>query len=536
MAGIRVKTSLATKFRLLLGLSVLVIIVAALILPWYFMELLAAESVQQRGAALTRLRINEHLRDPAKGFGADSEVAALYTAAQPAEGRRGPVFSRLRPGPQGNQTLDPLARQAEKAFRRNPQQDMAVFRSLDGEGRNVYRSFRAVRSEPTCMRCHGPAASPHLRFQPGELVGMVDVTVPASAAVGTLVWWTRGMFIAGAVLAAVLALLLFSLITQRLVLRPVRQLRDMADKVAEGNLEVRSHVRTGDELERLGESFNEMLAAITDQHEKLRTANRALDLKLREVAEANVTLFEANRVKTEFLANVSHELRTPLNSIIGFAELVSEAREERISRYGRNISAAAKNLLKMINDLLDLASIEAGKATVHLEKVSVLDTCQTLLALMQPLAEKKELDLTGQLDPNLPMITTDGSKLQQVLYNLLSNAVKFTPARGKVVLSATTKTPSGDGADGTGVVITVADTGPGISQADQQQIFEKFYQSGSSLTKESSGVGLGLAIARELTQLLGGRLTLESTPGHGAAFSVHLPLAPKPAAHSPGKP
>jgi len=526
MAKIRVKTSLATKFRLLLGFSVLVIIVAVLILPWYFMELLAAESFQQRGAALTRLKINEHLRDPAKGFGPESEVAALHTAGQPSEGRRGPVFLRLPADPEAPQTVGPLARQAEKGFRRNPQQDMAVFRTEDSEGRSVYRSFRAVRAAPSCMRCHQPAASPHLRFQPGQLVGMVDVTLPASAAVGTLIWWTRGMFLAGAVLAAVLAFLLFTFITQRLVLRPVRRLRDMADKVAEGNLEVRSGVRTGDELERLGESFNEMLSAIADQHEKLRSANRALDLKLRELAQANVTLFEANRVKTEFLANVSHELRTPLNSIIGFADLVGEADDERAGRYGRNIGAAAKNLLEMINDLLDLASIEAGKATVRLDKVSVLDTCQTLLALMQPLADKKELELIGELDEDLPIITTDGSKLQQVLYNLLSNAVKFTPARGRVLLSAKPKAPTGNGSNGAEVVMTVADTGPGISQADQQQIFDKFYQAGSALTKESSGVGLGLAIAKELTQLLGGRLSLESRPGHGAAFSVHLPVEP----------
>ena len=136
------------------------------------------------------------------------------------------------------------------------------------------------------------------------------------------------------------------------------------------------------------------------------------------------------------------------------------------------------------------------------------------------------MELIGELDEDLPIITTDGSKLQQVLYNLLSNAVKFTPARGRVVLSAKPKAPTGNGSNGAEVVMTVADTGPGISQADQQQIFDKFYQAGSALTKESSGVGLGLAIAKELTQLLGGRLSLESRPGHGAAFSVHLPVEP----------
>src|ERR1035437_8178831 len=208
---------------------------------------------------------------------------------------------------------------------------------------------------------------------------MVDLTLPETTASTPMLWWTRGAFIVGGTLGALLAFILFAIITQRLVLRPVRQLRQVADKVTEGDMGVRSKIKTGDELQRLGESFNEMLEAIDEQHQRLQDANRALDLKLSELAEANVTLFQANKVKNEFLANVSHELRTPLNSIIGFADLLADSEDARIGRYGGNISSAAKNLLSMINDLLDIAKIEAGKTDVRMDKVSVTDICNNLM-------------------------------------------------------------------------------------------------------------------------------------------------------------
>jgi signal transduction histidine kinase len=354
---------------------------------------------------------------------------------------------------------------------------------------------------------------------------MIDLTVPGGDISGPLVWMVRGAFVFGGALAGALSIVVFATITQRLILRPLRHLRGVTDKVAEGDMSVRSTVSTGDELERLGESFNDMLTAITDQHNRLRLANRALDLKLSELSEANVTLFQANKVKTEFLTNVSHELRTPLNSVIGFAELLSEWPDERVGRYGQNIGLSAKRLLTMIDDLLDLAKIEAGKAEVAPAKVSVTDAVRTLVALMQPLADKKQIELRTQVPSDLAMIVTDPGKLQQILYNLLSNAVKFTPVGGTVSISGGMRTAQQGGVESEQIAVTVADTGPGIAEADQQRIFDKFYQADRTLTKETAGTGLGLAIAKELTQLLGGQLTLKSTPGHGAEFTITLPVS-----------
>ncbi len=526
MAKRFVKISLAIKFRLLFGAAVLGIIAVALAVPWTFAARLAEQTAQRPGDELTRLRLNEWLaKHPTNIAAAEdtaSSVVAMHTAGD-ARGRKGPLLIRLRPD-MTTDRLDGPREQALRAFVGNVNQRVAMVRTEDDAGTTIYRCFRAVRVEQTCMHCHGATEPLERQYQPGQLVGIIDVAIPGEEAGGWMVkatWWA---FIIGGVLSGLLAFFLFSLISHRLVLRPVRQLRNLADKVADGDLAVRSRVRTGDELQHLGDSFNEMLNAISSQHEKLRSANRALDLKLDELAQANVALFHANRVKTEFLANISHELRTPLNSIIGFADLLAESDDERTSRYCRNIGSAARNLLNMINDLLDLAKIEAGKAVISREQVAIADICKTLLALMQPQADKHRIVLHSKLDKNLPVISTDPGKLQQILYNLLSNAIKFTPAGGEVTLSAGQHATTRGGQRIKEVSISVADTGPGIPEAEQQRIFEKFYQAERSLTRSSGGTGLGLAISRELANLLGGRLSLRSSPGHGAVFTVTLPV------------
>jgi len=534
MARKLVKFSLALKLRILFGAAVLAIIAAALTVPWYFMELLEAQRAQRDAAELTRLRLNEFLRDhPDANRDRHSDVALLYTMVpgEPGEGREGPSLIFLKPTPPREGALDSAAREALADLSRNPDRDQAVEATEDTQGRQIFHCFRPVRVGASCAGCHSPSWPNNPQFQPGEMVALIEVAIPPPSS--SLVWLTRGAFMGGAVLAAVFAFVVFTALMQGIILRPIRQLRDLADRVAEGGLDVRSTIRTGDELQRLGESFNEMLTAISEQHEKLRSANRALDLKLGEISEANVALFQANKVKSEFLANISHELRTPLTSIIGFADLLGESDDPRIKRYGQNITAAAKNLLSMINDLLDLAKIEAGRAVVRFDKVSVTDTCQTLLTLMTPLADQKKLLLRGELADNVPLVTTDGGKLQQILYNLLSNAVKFTPPGGQVTLTTTLNSAQRSGQTIPEVEIAVADTGPGISEADQQRIFEKFYQADRTLTKETSGTGLGLSIAKELAQLLGGRLALKSEPGHGATFTFALPVEPPPAIAEP---
>jgi len=286
---------------------------------------------------------------------ANSEVYARYSEGNSIKGLTGPSFIVLdRENP--TKGLDKSGRKAYKAFQ-DPDRLLAWYETNNEHGKTVYSCFRAVRitSEKPwdCTRCHNEDSAMPVtsRFKHGQLVAMIGVTLPEKSASPTKLWLGRGAMGIGGVLAGLLGLVVFAIISHRLVLRPVRKLRVLADKVAEGDLGVRSTVDTNDELQRLGESFNEMLDAIAGQHKELRAANKAVELRMTELGERNTALHQANQVKSEFLANVSHELRTPLNSIIGFADLLSGAQDDKISRYGNNISTAAKNLLAMINEI-----------------------------------------------------------------------------------------------------------------------------------------------------------------------------------------
>jgi signal transduction histidine kinase len=331
----------------------------------------------------------------------------------------------------------------------------------------------------------------------------------------------RVFMLSAGLFAGLLAIVLFYLITTRLILQPVRVLQETCEKVAMGDLNIRSDVNTGDEFQQLSETFNGMLRNLQESADQLRAVNKSLDMKLGELAQTNVALYESNRLKSEFLANVSHELRTPLNSILGFADLLSESivrdGDARSTRYLQNILASGKGLLQLINDLLDLAKIEAGKMDVRSEPLIVADLFEGLVSLLRPLSEKKSLNIRATVSNDVPIIQTDPAKVRQILYNFLSNAIKFSPAGQTIDLCA-----ERDGL--VSVRLEVTDRGPGIAADQQKLLFEKFRQLDASHTREHGGTGLGLAIARELAELLGGSVGVGSAPGEGATFYLNLPL------------
>jgi two-component system, NarL family, sensor histidine kinase BarA len=334
----------------------------------------------------------------------------------------------------------------------------------------------------------------------------------------------RAILISAALVTAILAMVASYAIVRYVIVKPVKHLRDVSDAIAAGKLTVRAQIQTGDEFEELAHAFNRMLHNLVAMQQELRAVNRDLDRKVDELAQANLALFEMNRLKSDFLATMSHELRTPLNSIIGFSEVLSGSDQlnERQKRYAANIQTSGKMLLGMINDILDLAKIESGKMEVRTEDFSIRDVCEALATLARPIAERKNIDLECRLDEAIPLMRQDPGKLRQVLYNLLSNAIKFTPEGGRVSLKAH--------AEGRFVVISVADTGIGIAEEDRETIFEKFRQAAKPgqgdgvLTREHQGTGLGLSIVRELTKLLGGDVQLDSRPGQGSTFTIRIPL------------
>ncbi len=315
----------------------------------------------------------------------------------------------------------------------------------------------------------GPDGEHMVRTKAGDLAGAVVIKLPMKGTY-TAINGNRAILISAALVTAILAMLSSFIIVRYVIVKPVKHLRDVSDAIAAGRLNIRSQIQTGDEFEELSHAFNRMLHNLVAMQQELRDVNDDLDRKVDELAQANLALFEMNRLKSDFLATMSHELRTPLNSIIGFSEVLSSTEQlhERHRRYASNIQSSGRMLLSMINDILDLAKIESGKMEIRSEDFSIRDVCEGLTNLMKPVAEGKNISLECRLDEAIPLLRQDPGKLRQILYNLLSNAIKFTPEGGRVTLRAR--------AEGRFVVVEVQDTGIGIAEDERETIFEKFRQ------------------------------------------------------------
>ncbi len=338
---------------------------------------------------------------------------------------------------------------------------------------------------------------------------------------------SRITIVAAWLAAGALAMLVFHLILKRVIFSPVRALTAVAERIEQGSASARSKLTTGDDFERLSRAFDGMLDRLEQGQAQLRSSNESLDLKIGELAETNVGLYESNQLKSEFLANVSHELRTPLNSIIGFAELLEEiarndpAADPKRMRYIVNILQSGRSLLEMINELLQMAKIEAGRLEVTIGLANVKDIIEGLAAIMRPQSLQKRISILTEIGVELPTVESDPGKLQQILYNFVSNAIKFSPDDTVVTVRAL-RTMNAAGV--ACVCVSVCDEGPGIPLDMQDTIFEKFRQVDASHTRAHSGTGLGLAICRELAERLGAHVSLHSVEGQGAVFFVEIPI------------
>jgi signal transduction histidine kinase/ActR/RegA family two-component response regulator len=243
-----------------------------------------------------------------------------------------------------------------------------------------------------------------------------------------------------------------------------------------------------------------------------------------DLSRANANLARALRVKDEFLANMSHELRTPLNAILGLSESLAEKTagplNEKQQRYITTVSESGRHLLSLINDILDLAKIEAGQITLDVNKVDIQSVCDASMRLIKQLAQKKNQDTVVEVNGRLGLMWADERRLKQMLVNLLSNAVKFTPENGKIGLEV-----HGD-QEANKVTFTVWDTGIGIQETDLPRLFQPFVQLDAGLARESSGTGLGLALVVQMARMHGGSASVVSEPGKGSRFSIMLPWEP----------
>jgi PAS domain S-box-containing protein len=280
--------------------------------------------------------------------------------------------------------------------------------------------------------------------------------------------------------------------------------------------------------EALSKAKSQLEITVLQRTSQLTDANKLLRIEIADRKRAEVALQEAlhkaeaaSRAKSTFLANMSHELRTPLNAIIGYSEMLEEeALEEGLQELIpdiQKISNAGKHLLTLINDILDLSKIEAGRMELYLENFDLANLIEEVIGTLHPLVEKNGNQLQVSCSPNLGVMYADLTKVRQILFNLLSNALKFTEG-GIVLLSATRELAGGSD----WVYLRVSDTGIGMSPEQQQRLFEPFIQGDTSTTRKYGGTGLGLTISRLFCQMMGGDITLESQLGVGSTFTVHL--------------
>lgn len=371
----------------------------------------------------------------------------------------------------------------------------APLAATSGQGRQVAEVLRSAVALP-------------------ELGWWMVVESPSSVVMAP-VWSTVrriAIFLAlGVALAMAAALWLAGRLT-----RPIRRMHHAVEQLRAGQLDTTIEIRSGDELEDLATQFNAMAASLRASVTDLeaRIAARTLDLQ------------RANRHKSEFLAHMSHELRTPLNAILGFADVLSEGMAGPLTdeqrEYIGDIHASGLHLLSLINDVLDLAKIEAGQLALECADFDVAETVAGAAALVRQRCLAKGLSLEIALAPDAGVWHADARRFKQVLLNLLGNAVKFTPAGGHIRLRG--------GLDpAEGLWIEVADNGIGIAEADHELVFQEFRQAGpgthDSAEDRAEGTGLGLALVRRLVEQHGGRITLHSRPGEGARFRFNLPAA-----------
>jgi signal transduction histidine kinase len=349
----------------------------------------------------------------------------------------------------------------------------------------------------------------------------VFVEQPESAAFAPVrgkIW--RTALLLAAFLAAGMGL---SVLLARRLVRPIKQMQTSAARIGAGAYDERIDLRRRDELGGLADELNGMAASLqaSVQSLELKVEERTRELQeaLAALSEKSRELEVASKHKSNFLANMSHELRTPLNAIIGFSQVLRQRLfgpiNEKQEEYLEDILSSGNHLLSLINDVLDLSKVEAGQVELEVNPFSLREALERGVVMVREPATEHGVRLSLEVAPGVDLVEGDERRLRQVIFNLLSNAVKFTPAGGSVAVASTL-------VDGE-VQVSVTDSGPGIALADQERIFDEFQQTEVG-AQQREGTGLGLALSKRLVELHGGRIWVESDPGHGSRFVFTLPI------------
>lgn len=407
------------------------------------------------------------------------------------------------------------------------------------DGKHYFRYMVPLYANESCLPCHGePAGSIDIAgyakegYQMGELAGAISVLMPMDIFISNFrsnAYRHFGftLLVLGFTLTSVYVLL------NRLVTNPLHQLKLAAAQLGQGNWNINlREMKAQGEIKELALEFQDMADQLKDLYtnleaqvakrtEELTLANQELKAKQQALQAANKELEALNQHKSRFLATMSHELRTPLTAIIAFAELLQQQLPEtdQVNRQNvEEIRVNGENLLVLINDLLDLAQIEAGRYRLHMETMDLVDVIESVERVMTPLARKKDIEFTTEFLAEVPLVKADPEKIRRAVLNLADNAVKFTPSGGKVQVTVDYDEVKRE------ILIAVSDTGIGIKEEDQSCIFDRFRQVESSDARRFRGSGLGLALTKELIEMHHGWVNVTSELNKGSTFTLGLPV------------
>ncbi|WP_371372650.1 ATP-binding protein [Sporomusa aerivorans] len=434
---------------------------------------------------------------------------------------------------------------APDPFEREMLQKLAANKSLEEEWavdtvneQNVFRYMRPLYYDNSCLSCHGePAGKPDIAGFPreghklGDFAGAISIIAPLAPMEQNYRNMLTGRLLAIFTLWLTLTSVIYFMIRKSFV-RPLEHMTALVRKIGLGDLAVSDRRAMENlEMQTLYDSFRAMAQNLKELHDNLETkvtertgelaaAYQALQDHQRQLQKINKKLAAASEVKSEFIATMSHELQTPLTAMMAYAEIILEygTENDEVTEYVYDIYQSAHHLLDLIRDILDLSKVEKGKLQLHPVVFEIAEITAVLERIFQPLTARAGLTLTMEVPAELPVIQADKNKVKQILMNLLSNAIKFTSAGGRIHLTVSYQ------AAGDTLLVSVRDTGKGMAPHELALIFDTFYQADSGTAKEYGGTGLGLAITRQLIELHGGAIWVDSAPGQGSTFRFTLPV------------
>jgi signal transduction histidine kinase/DNA-binding response OmpR family regulator len=385
--------------------------------------------------------------------------------------------------------------------------------------------IRPVLNEKDCYHCHGSSK---------KVLGGIVVRIDAERTYAQVVA-QRNRTIMIVIFLIPIAIVLTYLMVNKLVRQPVESLAEKAKRFAEGDMSISVEVKTEDEIGILGKTFNYMVESVSSFSKKLEAEVKRKTALLNErtrlltlLERANKDLRELDKLKSTFLANMSHELRTPMNAIIGYTDLIIDGVDgpinEEQEKSLRKVSTNARHLLQLINDVLDISKIEAGKMKLSPKEIDLKWLVESALPIFEPQMKLKGLTLTIDIPDGLPLIYGDEDRIREIFINLLSNAMKFTDKGGITISAKLSERAVKPGEPPMFMEICVEDTGIGIKEEDLGKIFDKFVQADLTTVRQYEGTGLGLSIARGLVSLHKGVIWVTSKVGEGSRFCFTLPL------------